>query len=188
MKPVTEKELEELSSTNPRIKYGRAKKLIALSQKNPELLYPQIDFFVKLLQSSNNILKWTTIDIIGNLSAVDEDKKIGKLLPRIFSFLNCGKLITANHAVYASSIIAHAQPKYSKRITKELLNVENYTYETGECKNIVLGKVILAFEKNFKNIEQKKEVIDFVKRHSDNSRAATKKKALQLLKRLNAAD
>jgi len=176
--------LNNLLSDNPKTKYGSAKKAIAVSKENPAALYPSFDFFVKLLNNENQIIKWTAIQIIGYLSRVDKKKKVDKLLPRLIGFLNCGKMITANNAILALSEVASHKPEYQNRIIIELLKVENYNYETEECKNIVLGKAILAFEKFKEQIKNKEKVLNFLERQTGNTRNATKKKAHELLDKL----
>ena len=176
--------LNNLLSDNPKVKYGSAKKAIAISKENPSVVYPSFDFFVKLLDSENQIIKWTAIQIIGYLSRVDKKKKVDELLPRLIDFLNCGKMITANNTILSLSEIALYKPEYQDKIINELLKVENYNYETVECGNIALGKVILALGKFKDQIKNKKEVFDFLERQTRNTRNATKKKARELLGKL----
>ena len=40
-----------ISSENPRIKFKSAKMLRVISEKNPEILYSKMDFFINLLNS-----------------------------------------------------------------------------------------------------------------------------------------
>jgi hypothetical protein len=68
-----------ISSENPRIKFRSAKVLKLISEKNPELLYPKIDFFIDLLGSENNIIKWNAMDTIANLATVDSKKRFDKI-------------------------------------------------------------------------------------------------------------
>ena len=138
--------LADISSRDPKIKYGCAKNLLAVAKENPAEIYPELDFFVELLDSENNIIKWTAIDIIGRLARVDEAKKIDTLLERLFGLLNTGKMITANHAIMALADIALARPEHQQKITDELLKVECYNYDTDECRNIAIGAVIQAID------------------------------------------
>jgi len=177
--------LTDLSSTDPKIKYGCARNLLAIARDNPAELYPNIDYFVKLLGSENNILKWTAIDVIGFLSKADKESKVDKLMNKLFKLLDTGKLITANHAISALTNIALNKPEYQNKITGELLKVEHYNYDTDECRNIALGKVILALSSYFNQLEDRKAVIEFVRRQTQNTRNATRKKAKQFLKSLN---
>ncbi len=145
MKSSTEKiDLADLQSDSAEVKYCCARNLIAIAKENPSRLYPHIDTFAKLLDGDNNVLKWTAIIIIGNLAKVDKEKKVDRLIGRLVGFLNAGKLITANNATMALASIAIAKPRYQKQITKELLKVEHYEYDTDECRNIAIGKVIEA--------------------------------------------
>jgi len=177
--------LDDLSSKDPGVKFGCAKKLLSIARNNPSSLYLDIDFFIKILDSGNHILKWTAIDIIGNLSRVDKDNKVDKLIRKMYGYLNSGELITVNHAISALSDIALAKPEYQDDIISELLKVEHYSYPTDECRNIAIGKVILAFGNYSDKLVNNKEVIAFVSRQTKNRRSATAKKAEQLLKKLN---
>jgi hypothetical protein len=174
----------DLLSEDPKVKYGCAKSLLTVAKNRPEELHPHFEYFAKLLGINNQILKWTAIDIIGHLSKVDKEKKVDQLMDTLFGLLNTGKLITANHAIGALANVALAKPTYQSRITKELLKVERYTYDTDECRNIALGKVIIAISSYFNQLKEKKGVIEFVERQTRNKRNATKKKAKQFLKRL----
>lgn len=181
---MREVDLKDLSSKDPKIKYGCAKNLLAVAKDNPAELYPHFDYFVQLLDNDNSIIKWTAIDIIGHLSKVDKKKKVDNLLDKLFGLLNTGKLITAAHAITALADIAIAKPEYQMKVTNELLKVEHYNYDTVECRNIALGKVVLAISSYFNQLKDKNEVIKFVERQTKNARVATKKKAEQFLKKI----
>ncbi len=178
---VTKKDLPDVTSDDPKVKYRKAKALVTLARKNPEQLYPHMAFFVNLLKSENNILKWTAIDIIGYLAHVDKDKQIDRLLGRLCGFLEGGHLITANHAIGALANIAVAKPAHRRTITAELLTVEGYKYETKECHTIALGKVIQALTSYVRLLRPDARVLEFVSRQKRNARSATRKKALKLL-------
>jgi hypothetical protein len=186
MRSSTDKiNLADLQSDSAEVKYCCAKNLIAISKENPARLYPHIDTFVKLLDGDNNVLKWTAIIIIGNLARVDKEKKVDRLIGRLVGFLNAGKLITANNATMALASIAIAKPQYQKQITKELLKVEHYEYDTDECRNIAMGKVIEAIGLYSSQLNDKKAVTEFAERQTKNTRNATRKKAERFLKKLS---
>jgi hypothetical protein len=103
----------------------------------------------------------------------------------MYGYLNSGELITVNHAISALSDIALAKPEYQDDIISELLKVEHFSYPTDECRNIAIGKVILAFGNYSDKLVNNKEVIAFASRETKNRRSATAKKAEQLLKKLN---
>ena len=176
-----------ISSENPRIKFKSAKMLRVISEKNPEILYSKMDFFINLLNSSNKILKWNAIDVIGNLTSIDSKNKFDKIFKKYYSFLSAESMITVSHVVDNSGKIAKARPHLTQKITNELLKIEKIPtrpHLTQECKNILLGKAILAFGMYFDQIENKDNVISFVKRQLNNTRNATKVKAEKFLRKL----
>jgi len=176
--------LNGISSTKPRVKFGSAKILRIISEKDPKILYPQMDFFENLLDSENNILKWNAIDIIANLTIVDSHNKFNRIFKKFYSHLNEGSLITASHIVDNSSTIALAKPELQEEITKELLKVEKISLPTEECRNILIGKTIITFDAYYDKIKDKNKVNSFIKQQLNNSRNATKSKAQKFLLKL----
>ena len=174
--------LQNLSSKEPRVKYGAAKSLVSASKDDPAVLYPHFEAFKELLDSSNSILKWNAINIIGNLSSVDIDKKVPPLLPRLYSLLNCGKLITAGNAISALVNIAGAYPEFRQEITDELLKVEHYNYDTDECRNIAVGFVLVGIASYAQYLTDKQKAVELAQRQTHNTRNATAKKAEAFLK------
>lgn len=160
---------EDLQAKNTKIKYGCVKYILEIGKENPSQLYPKLELFIDLLENENNIIKWMAIDVIGYLARVDKKKKVDKYLDELMGFLNTGKLITANHAILALANIALAKPEYQRKITEELLKVEHYNYDTDDCRNISLGKVILAIGLYFNKLEDRKPVIEFVERQTKNN-------------------
>jgi hypothetical protein len=176
--------LAGIDSANPRIRFGSAKILRIISGKKPEILYSKMGFFVNLLDSKNNILKWNALDIIANLTLVDSRNEFSRLFKKFCGYLYEGNLITACHVVDNSGKIAVAKPELQDEITKELLKVERIPLPTSECRNILIGKTINAFQIYFNGIKDKDEVVSFVRRHLNNPRNATKTKAHKFLEKL----
>ena len=177
---------EGISSTNPRIKYGCAKILRLISEEKPEKLYSKVNFFIELLNSDVKILKWNAMDVLANLARVDAENKIDAVFEKYYNLLHDGVLITVAHVVDNSGKIARAKPHLTQRITRELLKIEKLPttpHLTQECQNILLGKAILAFDTYFEQIENRDDVISFVKRQLKNTRNATKAKAETFLKK-----
>ena len=158
-----------------------------ISEKKPEILYPSMDFFVNLLDSKNNILKWNAMDIIANLTVIDTDNKFNGLFKKFYGYLHDGSLITAGHVVDNSGKIALAKPEFQDEITKELLKVEKIPLPTEECRNILIGRTIKTFDVYYGEVKDKRhkdKIISFVKSQLNNPRNATKSKAERFLKKL----
>ena len=184
---TAEIDFELLKSKDPKIKYGFAKKLLELVRLEPQLLYPYFSQFVDLLKSENKIIKWTAIDIIGLLAMVDKENKVDGQVGPLISILSCGNLITVNHAIFSLGKIAEVKPQFLPVIITELLKIEHYNFETTECRNIAAGKVIETFGSFIDAVNNDKRVLDFTERATHNTRNATKKKALLLLRKLEKA-
>lgn len=177
-----------ISSENPRTKFKAAKTLRVISKTDPTILYSKMDFFMNLLDSENNIIKWIAMDVIGNLASIDSENKFDKIFKKYFSFLSDESMITIGHVIDNSGKIARAKPHLTAKITSGLLRTEKLPKKprlTQECKNILLGKAISAFGTYFDQIENKEDVISFVKRQLHNSRNATKVKAEKFLRKLD---
>jgi len=179
--------LSAVSSENPNIKFKSAKTLRLVSEKNPEILCPKIDFFINLLDSENNVIKWTAMDIIANLATVDTKNRFDKIFNKYYSLLSAKSMITIGHVIDNSAKIAKAKPSLTKTITKKLLQIEGIPTKppiTEECRNILIGKTIQAFEEYCDQIENKTDIISFTKRQLNNPRNATRTKAQRLLKKI----
>lgn len=174
-----------VSSRNARIRFGSAKILRMISKKNPETLYSSWDFFVELLDVKNNILKWIAMDIIAYMTAVDSQNKFNGVFRKFYNKLYEGSLITAGHVIDNSGKIALAKPMFKDEITKELLKVEHIPLPTEECRNIIIGKTIAAFQVYYDEVQDKQQVISFVEGQLSNSRNATRTKARYFLKKLD---
>ncbi|MDH5483518.1 MAG: hypothetical protein OEY22_11690 [Candidatus Bathyarchaeota archaeon] len=183
-KDVLHELLDGISSPTPRVKFRSAKILRIISARNPRKLYPKWEFFAKLLGSKNRILKWNAIDIIANLTNVDSENRFDELFEKFYGYLYEGSLITAAHVVDNSSTVARAKPMLQDKITEELLKVEKVPLSTEECRNILIGKTIEAFDAYYDDIRAKDEVVSFVKRQLNNTGKATKTKAEKFLRRI----
>ena len=178
--------IKDFLSDNPKIKYPATKKAILLSQENPAGLYSDFDFFEEMLQNDNKILKWTAIQVLGNLSKVDKKGKIDRIVPILISFLNDKTMITAANSIRALAEIAANKPKYQEKILEELLKVEKAKYYikgklSPECRNVAIGQVVNSLEKFREPVYNREDVRAFLKRQTKNTRPKVKKSAENLL-------
>lgn len=179
-------DFEKLTSPNPKVKYGFINELLRMGREDPQDLYPHLPHIVALLDSDNSILQWTGLDLLGLLIAVDTDHRIRPLLPRLYRYLNTGKMITANHAVWALFEIAKVESDHQNEILGEILKTQEYSYDIEECKNILYGNIIKGASAIYPNIRDagtKKKVYDFIVKQTANGRNATKKKAEAFMKK-----
>jgi len=177
---------EKLASPDTKEKYGFVRELLNTGKERPRDLYPYLPQIVTLLDSENNIIQWAGIDLLGLLITVDRDQGIPPLLPRLYRCLNTGKMITANHAVWALFEIAKAESDRQNEILEQILRTQEYQYDTQECKNIVYGNIIKGARALYPGIRDestKKKIYDFIEAQTTNSRNSTKKKAEEFIKK-----
>lgn len=175
---------QELTSKIARVKFGCSKSLMLISEQYPSLLYPKIEKVFSMLDSPNQILKWNAIAILGNLAAVDSERRIRSVLPKLYAFLSCGELITANNTINALGKIGRAFPEEQAKITSLLLKIERAAFETDECRNIAIGKSILALQMFVDPAKSRKDVKEFARAQIGNRRPATAAKAKSFLKKI----
>jgi hypothetical protein len=180
--------LNGVSSSKAAIRYGCVKVLMDLSDEQPEKLYPHMDLFISLLDSKYRILTWNAMAIIANLTEVDTENKFDAIFDRYFSFLNDEYMVTVANLVGNAGTIATKRPNLTQKITDELLKVEKISitlHLTEECKNVVTEKTIKSFDLFFNQIENKDEVISFVKRQINNTRKSVRIESEKFLKKWN---
>ena len=178
--------MDGLSSPVAGVKFGCAKILRITSITIPQKLYPYFDEFADLLKSPNNIIKWNAIDIIAGLTKADQHNKFEKLFRFYYDLLKDESMVTAAHVIENSPMIAAAKPHLLQKISKELLKIE-HIQRNSECRNILMGKAILAYDHMFDLIDDREDVLSFVKRQTANRRNATKKKAERFLEKHKTA-
>lgn len=176
--------VEGIFSDKIKIKYRSSKIVILLSEKYPKKIYQYFDRLAELLENKNKILKWNGIMIIGNLAALDSKEKIERVVGKLYNQLNTGTMITANNTIMALAKIAQAKSGLRDEITKELLLVEKYKYETAECSKIAAGFVMEAVEPFITTLKSKRSVVKFIKSQRSSTRRSTKQKAQEILQKL----
>lgn len=164
-------------SSKASVRYGCAKVLMDFSKDEPQKLYPHVDSFIELLDSKYRILMWNALAIIANLTRVDSDKKFDAIFDKYYSFLDNDYMVTVSNVVGNSATIALAKPYLIPKITDEILQVQDLSltpHLTEECKRVIAQQAIKSFDLFFDRINQKEEVLSFVKLHVDSSRKKLK--------------
>jgi hypothetical protein len=175
--------IKGLSAEQADVKYRCAKVLRILSVQESEALYPYIETFISLLDSPNRILTWEGLHVIGNLAAVDRRARIDWTIAKYLSPISGAVMVSAANAVEGAAKIARAKPHLAQRIASEFLKAEDAEYQTPECRNVVLGHVIQAFDQFFELVEDREPVIALVRRQLRNPRNSTRRKAELFLKK-----
>ena len=168
-------------------RFGAAKKLRLISRARPSLLYADFEVFAKLLDSTSSVLLWNGIIILSYLVSVDNDKRFDKVFGRYYSHLWDGKLITTANILGSSGRIARCRPDLAKRITAELLKVDDIPLPTAECREVARGHVLSSFNEYLSILKTHRPVHNFIIRCTKSHRPAVKKQAEELLSRIGRA-
>lgn len=176
-KTVLKQVLGGAASENKRVKNASAKCLRQVSRTNPKKLYPEFDFFIKLVDGEDTILKWNAIEVLGNLTEVDSESRFNtKVFNKYISLLSDVSMVTTANTIKALGKVALNKPRLRKKITEELIKVDTLPH-SAECRNILAGKALLAFENYINEVKDKKEIKHFAEKHLKNRRNSTRKKA-----------
>ena len=176
-KSVLKQVLEGTKSENKRIKNASAKCLREISRQNPKKLYQGFKFIEKLIDGDDTILKWNAIEVLANLTEVDMNNKFNlEVLNKYFGFLSDESMVTAANTITALGKVALNKSRLRKKITEELVKVDSLPH-SAECRNILAGHALLAFENYIDDVKDKKGIKLFAEKHLKNKRNSTRKKA-----------
>ncbi|HEX2899849.1 MAG TPA: hypothetical protein VHS96_09035 [Bacteroidia bacterium] len=178
--PDQELDLARLEAKSPKVKYAFAKELLQISMRSPARLYPHFHRWQQLLTGENQILQWTAIDIIGRMAAVDKAGKVDAEIPQLFQLLHGGHLITTAHAIFALGEIAREKPLLKSLILGELLRVPHDKFDSQECREIAIGKVVDVLGQFIPEIKDSPEAMTLIQSACHATRKATVKKGEKL--------
>lgn len=170
-----------------RAKFDACKRLMALSERRPDELLPHFDSFAGLLGAENNPVKWAAFRIIANLAVADRTGRIDGVLRDYLAPVAGPAMITAAHAIAGAARISRTHPHLEDRIVAAILRVEDGSYPTGECRNIVIGHALTALGTMAERVRRSGRVAAFAARQARNPRPATRRKAEKLLRSLRRA-
>ncbi len=173
--------IENLKSKKETVRYNSSKVLNLISKENPDILYSHWDFFFTLLDGDNTYWKCSGIPIIANLTRVDRKNKFEKNFDKYYSLLDDKKsFIPAAYLARSSGVIARSKPNLRAKITKKLLRIDE-THHHPQRRDLVKGDIIEAFDEYFKEAEDKRRIVEFVKEQLDCDSPKTRKIAAKFL-------
>lgn len=169
--------LEGIQSKKETIRYNSFKVLMRLSEEHPEVLYPEWDFFVTMLDSPNSYWRLSAVRLLANLTRIDKESKFEKIFDQYYSLLN-DSVIVAIYLVGDSGKIARVKPKLQPKITNKLLSIDKTQQKH---KDLVKGSALEAFSEYFEEIKNKKKIVDFAKSLLKGESPKTRKIAQEFL-------
>ena len=152
-----------------------------VSAEKPEILYPQWDYFHKMLLSKNNYHRYIAVYILADLTAVDTENKFEDIFEDYYGILAGDKIMTASHVALNSSKIALNKPELQSKIIDRLLDIDNI--HQGRQNELLKSYVIEAFRKMYPEIKDKERVANFIEAQLDSSSPKTRDLAACFLDR-----
>jgi HEAT repeat protein len=171
--------LGALKSKDDTERYSSFKVLLRLSEEQPELLYPNWDFLVEMLDSDNAYQKLIAVRLVANLTRVDTENRFEKIFDKYYNLLN-DSVIVAGHITADSGKIARAKPKLQAEITARLLNIDKTSQKH---RGLIKAGAIESFGEYFEESKDKGKMIEFVKQQLDCESPKTRKKAREFLEK-----
>ena len=174
--------IQNLKTKQETVRFNSSKALNLLSKMNPDVLYPEWDYFLDLLDGDNTYWKCSAIPLIANLTRIDKQKKFDTIFVKFFDLMNDRSFIPAAYVARSAAAIVKAKPKLQSKITEKLLGIDE-THHNPERRDLVKSDIIEAFGEYFKEAENKKQITEFVRRQLDCSSPKTRKTAAKFLKK-----
>ena len=166
------------------IRYNSHRVLLIISQNEPEILYPHWDFFADLLKSQNNFHKVIGIQILANLARIDTQNKFEEIFDAYCNLLDAKSVMTAGYLAANVGTIAKVKPNLRDKLTNVLLSIDKTHHEISR-KDLIKAYVIESFNEYFNEIENKEEIIKFIKAQLNSKSPKTRKAAEKFLKKYN---
>ena len=146
-----------------------------------DLLYPQWNFFVRLLDSRNAFQRSGGLWMVASLTAVDSDGRFEELFERFFSLVNDEKVMVARYTIQSAAKIARFKPHLQERITSMLLNIEQ-VYHNPERIDLLKADVLETFTAYAADSPQREAMLQFAAACKGSASPKTRQAAGRFLK------
>jgi hypothetical protein len=175
---VLKETLKGLVSKDESYRYNCFKVLLQISENKPLVLYPEWDYFMKLLKSDNAYHRCIAVNILANLTAIDTENRFENIFNAYFDVLDDKKLIPAIYVARNAGKIAKAKPHLQAHITERLLDIDKTHHKQ---KDLIKADIIESFEALYKDVQDKYRISAFVKEQLESSSPKTRKAAQSFL-------
>ena len=171
--------LDGLVSKEDVYRYNCFEVLLQISEEQPRVLYPEWDYFIALLNSSNAYHRSIGVQILANLTQVDAQRRFEEVFDRYFDILNDEKIIVTRALVLSAGTIARFQPSLQARIVERLLSIDETHHKH---KDLIKADAIQSFEAFFEDYPDQERILRFVEQQLECSSPKTRKIAKAFLK------
>jgi len=174
--------LDGLVSKNETYRYNCFKVLLQVSESQPQVLYPQWDYFVELLNSQNSYHRSIALRMLANLTCIDQDNRFDSMFDQYFELLNDEKIVTARYLAQNAWKIARSRPDLQGRIIQKLLSVERTRFSQAQ-KDLLSADIIQSLNELYESAPEKQAILAFVEGRLNCSSPKTRQAAKAFLDR-----
>lgn len=173
--------LNGVKSKDNTIRSNSFRSLLIISEENPEFIYPQWNYFLDMLRSTNNYHRYIAIYILANLTRADKEKRFDDIFDEYYAILGDDKVMTASHVAANSPTIIKNKPELKSKIIEKLINIDSINQ--GKHKELVKAYAIESLRKIYPDADDKEEIIEFVKAQLNSPSPKTRDMAVCFLDR-----
>ncbi len=153
------------------------------SQKQPAMFYPYWDEITPLLDHENSYHRDFAVEIIGNLTKVDQENRFAQIEEDYFSIVNDEKFMTGHCCVKNLLKIYRHKPAQRKRILETLLDIDNRCDYTEKQKAVLKADVLAIFDTVYDEVHEPEEINTFIRGEVNSISPKTRMKAKELVKK-----
>jgi hypothetical protein len=152
--------LAGIVSKDDAYRYNCFEVLFQISEEQPRVLYPEWDYFAKLLDSSNAFYRSMGLRLLASLTGADEEEQFEDIFERYFDLLDDEKVMVARYLVQSAGRIAERKPHLRERIAKKLLSLDQTHHIEGR-KALIKADAIEFFDTFFEELADEEKVLAF---------------------------
>ena len=153
------------------------------SQEQPEKFYPYWGDIAELLHHENSYHRDFALEIIGNLTKVDQENRFADIEDDYFSLVNDEKFMTGNCCVKKMLKIYRHKAEQRDRIIAILLDIDNRCDYTEKQMGVLKADVLEIFDEIYDEIPLQDEINEFIRAEVNCVSPKTRKKANELIKK-----
>jgi hypothetical protein len=153
------------------------------SRKNPELFYPYWDDIAALLHHQNSYHRDFALEIIGNLTKVDQANQFAEVKRNYFDLVNDKKFMTGNCCVRNLLKIYQHKAELRDEIIEILLNIDNRCDYIDKQKAVLKADVLNIFDVIYEDVGVKEDINQFIRTELKSISPKTRRKAKVLVRK-----
>lgn len=153
------------------------------SQERPELFYSYWGDIAELLHHTNSYHRDFALEIIGNLTRVDQENRFAEIKDEYFSIVNDEKFMTGNCCVKNLLKIYRHKPEQREQIVKILLDIDNRCKYSDKQKGVLKADILDIFDEIYGNEVEQIRINEFIRTEVNSISPKTRKKARELVKK-----